>query len=139
MTEAESLVPAEWYVYAARDLLAAKALLNDRDDILAVAGMLLQQAVEKYLKGYLLSKSWRLVRTHNLGQLLKSLIQYEADFADFEDTCLKITYLYFENRYPLRISTPIPRAELEKLFVEADALIARIQGRVPRSSVNPST
>ncbi len=91
--------------------------------------MLLQQAVEKYLKGYLLSKGWRLARTHHLGQLLKALLEYERDFADFEDTCLQITYLYFESRYPLRVTTPITRADLEKLCAEADALIARIQSR----------
>jgi hypothetical protein len=46
MNENDSLIPAEWYEFAARDLGAAKALLNDRDEFLAVAGMLLQQAVE---------------------------------------------------------------------------------------------
>lgn len=91
--------------------------------------MLLQQAVEKYLKGYLLSKGWRLVRTHDLGQLLKALVAYEANFSGFEDVCLKITYFYFENRYPLRLTTPILRADLEQLFSEAEALIARLQSR----------
>jgi HEPN domain-containing protein len=133
MTADESLIPAEWYAYAARDLMAAKALLGERDELLAASGMLLQQAVEKYLKGYLLSKGWRLVRTHDLGDLLKSLIEYEADFGDFEDTCLKVTYYYFENRYPLRVTTPIVRAELESLFEEANSLIAQIQDRASAS------
>ncbi|MBI4769974.1 MAG: HEPN domain-containing protein [Chloroflexi bacterium] len=129
MTENDSLIPAEWYETAARDLGAAKALLGDRDEFLAVAGMLLQQAVEKYLKGYLLSKGWRLVRTHDLGELLKTLVGYESDFSDFEDTCLRITYFYFENRYPLHVTTPVVRADIEKLFAEAENLIVRIQGR----------
>lgn len=128
MTETDSTIPGEWYELAARDLGAAKSLLKDRDEFLAVAGMLLQQAVEKYLKGYLLSKGWRLVRTHHLGQLLKELAVYEADVAEFEDTCLRITYFYFENRYPLRVTTPVARTELERLFAEADALLARIRG-----------
>ncbi len=127
--ENDSLIPAEWYAIAARDHGAAKALLKDRDEFLPVAGMLLQQAVEKYLKGYLLSKGWKLARTHHLGQLLKALIGYEQDFAEIEDACLKITYLYVESRYPLRVATPISRADLEKLFAEAEPLIARIQSR----------
>ena len=94
MNEDESLVPTEWYAYAERDLGSAKALLKDREEFLAIAGMLLQQAVEKYIKGYLLSKGWKLVRTHHLGQLLKALIGYEKDFAEFEDACLKITFFY---------------------------------------------
>jgi HEPN domain-containing protein len=129
MNENDSYIPAEWYEFAARDLGAAKALLNDRDEFLAVAGMLLQQAVEKYIKGYLLSKGWRLVKIHDLSGLLKELLQYEKDFADFTDTCLRITDFYFEHRYPLRVTTPVIRADLEKLFVEADSLIARIQSR----------
>jgi len=95
--------------------------------------MLLQQALEKYLKGYLLSKGWRLNRTHDLSQLLKDLTIHEQEFADFVDTCLRITDLYFESRYPLRLNTPILRADLEKLFAEADILIARIQTRTSTS------
>ena len=129
MSENDSLIPAEWYVIAARDLGAAKALLKDRDEFLAVAGMLLQQAVEKHMKGYLLSKGWQLARTHDLGQLLKALTGYEEDFTEFEDTCLRITDLYFESRYPLRVATAIGRGDLEKLFAEAEPLIGRIRSR----------
>ncbi len=50
MTENDSLIPDEWYAFARRDLAAAKALLRDRDEFLPVAGMLLQQAVEKFIK-----------------------------------------------------------------------------------------
>jgi len=129
MTDNDSLVPAEWYAYAARDLKAAKALLAGQDDTLPVAGMLLQQAVEKYLKGYLLSKGWRLVRTHDLSELLKDVLKYAPDFADFTDTCLWITDFYFESRYPIRLTTPIVRADLEKLFVQAGEMIARLRSR----------
>ncbi|MEK7276554.1 MAG: HEPN domain-containing protein [Chloroflexota bacterium] len=133
MTENDSLIPGEWYAFATRDLAAAKALLRDRDEFLPVAGMLLQQAVEKYLKVYLLSKGWKLIRTHHLGQLLKALMTYEKDFAEFEDVCLRITYYYVESKYPLRVITPVVRADLEKLFTEADTLIARLQSRASSS------
>ncbi|MGQ0604936.1 MAG: HEPN domain-containing protein [Anaerolineales bacterium] len=133
MAAGESLVPTEWYQLADRDLIAARALLDNHADVLAVSGMLLQQAIEKYLKGYLLSKGWRLVRTHDLGQLLKSLIGYEADFNEFEETCLRITDYYFENRYPLQMMTPVVRADLTRLFAEAEVLIARIQSRAAQS------
>jgi len=61
--------------------------------------------------------------------LLKDLTEYEADFADFRETCLRISYFYFESRYPLRLAEPIARVDLEKLFTAADALIARLQSR----------
>jgi len=96
-------------------------------------GMLLQQALEKYLKGYLLSKGWQLRRTHDLGLLLKALIAFESDFSDFADACLKITDFYLENRYPLYVTSPVDRSELEGLFRQAEALIALIRNR----SVSP--
>jgi len=34
-----------------------------------------------------------------------------------------------ESRYPLRVTTPIGRADLEQLFAEAEPLIARILSR----------
>jgi HEPN domain-containing protein len=126
MTDKESTIPGEWYALAARNLRAAKLLLAGPTDLLSVAGMLLQQAVEKYLKGYLLSKGWKLARTHDLGQLLKELVIYEPDFQAFADATLRITYFYIEDRYPLRAAEPVERSELEALFAQAEALIARI-------------
>ena len=56
MSENDSLNPLDWYTVGRRDLKAAQSLLRDDDEVLAVAGLLLQQSLEKYLKGYLLSK-----------------------------------------------------------------------------------
>jgi HEPN domain-containing protein len=81
------------------------------------------------LKGYLLSKGWSLRRTYDLGLLLKSLIEYETDFSEFSDDCLKITDFYTENRYPLYVSSPVERSELEKLFSAAEKLIERVESR----------
>ncbi len=131
MGENDSLIPTDWYEIGERDMTAAKLLLPD-DKLLAVAGMLLQQAVEKYLKGYLLSRGWQLRRTHDLGALLKDLIGYDVDFSVFDDACLKITDFYFENRYPLYVHSPVERAELEVLFSQAESLIALVKGRSAR-------
>jgi HEPN domain-containing protein len=129
MDDNDSLDPPDWYEFGNRDLAAAKALLPD-DKLMPVAGMLLQQALEKYLKGYLLSKGWQLRRTHDLGLLLKALIAFESDFSDFADACLKITDFYLENRYPLYVTSPVDRSELEGLFRQAEALIALIRNRI---------
>ena len=129
MNENDSLNPLDWYTVGKRDLKAARSLLHDDEEVLAVAGLLLQQSLEKYLKGYLLSKGWSLHRTHDLGLLLKSLIEYESDFSEFSDECLKITDFYTENRYPLYVTSPVERSELEKLFPAAEKLIERIESR----------
>lgn len=129
MSEEESLVPAEWYAIAERDLGACKVLLKAEDIFLPVAGALLQQAVEKYLKGYLISKGWALRHIHHLDRLLADLIKYESDFAEFTAACVKISEYYTEQRYSLRSSSKLARAEVEQSLTEAETLITRIKGR----------
>jgi uncharacterized protein len=130
MAPEDSPIPDEWYKMAERDFGAAKVLLRDSGEFLVPAGIFLQQAVEKYLKGYLLSKGWKLVRTHDLNALLNNLVEHESDFADFNDACSQITKLYFENRYSLNADVSPSRAGLEQLFAQAGVLIARIQSRI---------
>lgn len=143
MKPEDSPIPGEWYQMAERDLAAGKVLLGAEDELLVPAGVFLQQAVEKHLKGYLLSKGWELVRTHDLRQLLDDLTEHESDFAEFTATCSQITKFYLENRYALKSREPITRGELERLFVEAENLIARIKDRAappppPPESPSPS-
>jgi HEPN domain-containing protein len=54
MPREESLYPAEWLRIAEKDLARAGRLLSIDDP--EAAGFFLQQAVEKFLKAYLLSK-----------------------------------------------------------------------------------
>jgi HEPN domain-containing protein len=106
MSDSDSLCPPDWYALGKRDFQGALVLLKSDDSLLTVASMLLQQALEKYLKGYLLSLGWQLRRTHDLGLLLKALIEIEPAFAEFTDACLKITDFYMESRYPAHLSSP---------------------------------
>ncbi len=129
MSEEESTVPAEWYAIAERDLGACKALLGDKDVFLPVAASLLQQAVEKYLKGYLISKGWPLRRIHQLDRLVADLTKFEPDFAEFMPACVKISAYYTEHRYTLHPASELTRSEVEESLKVASSLIARIQSR----------
>ena len=133
MSPSESPIPQEWYEMAARDLKAARALLGDDEDLFVASGVLLQQAVEKYLKGYLSSKGWKLVRTHHLGDLLDALSAYESDWAEFKDVCVQLTRFYLDNRYTLKPPEAIQRPELDRLFVDGQTLVDRIQSRATAS------
>ena len=129
MSGEESVVPAEWYVIAERDLGACKVLLGQDDRFLPVVASQLQQAVEKYLKGYLISKGWTLRRIHSLDRLLADLVALEPDFAEFMPACIKISAYYAEYRYSLRLPSPLSRAEVQESLAQAESLIARIQSR----------
>jgi len=76
MPREESLYPQDWFAKARQDVRTVEILLREEGDA-EVAGFHLQQAVEKYLKGYLLSQGWELERIHNLETLLNEAVRFE--------------------------------------------------------------
>jgi HEPN domain-containing protein/predicted nucleotidyltransferase len=93
----------EWLRTAAKDIETLNLLLEHIElDLAEPAAFHLQQIVEKYLKAYLISKGWRLQRTHNLGTLLNEAIKYDSGFGQFAGVCEKVGKWYFEVRYPFQ-------------------------------------
>jgi HEPN domain-containing protein len=64
------------------------------------AGFCLQQAVEKFLKAFLLSCGVTIRRIHILDVLLTDAISSEPTFAQYRLACQKITSFYMLDRYP---------------------------------------
>ncbi|HID62269.1 MAG TPA: HEPN domain-containing protein [Anaerolineae bacterium] len=76
MLPEESLYPADWLRIAEKDLGRVEHLLGVEDP--EAAGFFLQQAVEKFLKAFLLSKGWELERIHDLEALLNAALVYDS-------------------------------------------------------------
>lgn len=89
----------DWLEIAARDLLAAR-LLMERQQCLEIAGFHCQQAVEKGLKAYIIHASGQLVDGHNVTWLCRQAVRYNPDFGDWMEDCAKMNRLYIETRYP---------------------------------------
>jgi HEPN domain-containing protein len=102
----ESLPSEDWYKKAARDMRRVEILLA-ADDVEG-AGFHLQQATEKYLKGYLLGKGWQLRRTHDLEILLNEAMAHDGRFEKHLDYCIMIREFYVQERYPFIGSPPPP-------------------------------
>lgn len=81
MRREESRYPQDWFRIGDKELKRARNLLNLGD--LEGAGFNIQQAVEKYLKGCLLSQGWELRRVHELEVLLNEAIIYDPSFEQF--------------------------------------------------------
>ena len=75
MPREESLYPADWLRIAEKDPGRVEHLLDVHDP--EAAGFFLQQAVEKFLKAFLLSKGWELERIHDLEVLLNEALVYD--------------------------------------------------------------
>jgi len=125
MAHKESLDPSAWFGIGDKDLKRARLLLGADD--LEGAGFNLQQAVEKYLKGYLLSRGWKLKRIHDLDVLVRYAIQYDPSFAGFKPSCQKITQYYFEDRYPEMMPPELDKKDLVESLRAAEEIIAKIK------------
>lgn len=88
MRHKESLYPQDWFAKARKDLHTVEILMREQGDA-EIASFHLQQAAEKYLKGYLLSHGWQLQRTHNLEILLNEAVRIEPRLEDFEISAKK--------------------------------------------------
>ena len=95
----ESRYPADWLRLAEKDLKRVERALRDEDPELW--GFCLQQAVEKFLKAFLLANGWKLKRIHDLGRLLDEARAYDPELTLFRDACQRITDYYVVDRYPL--------------------------------------
>ena len=125
----DSIIPAEWFAQGDLDVQAAEILLAQNGP-LAVVAFHLQQAIEKYLKGFLLSTGWSLRRIHDLEILLQQAIAQDTDFAPFLAACQRITEYYIEARYPIGVTTLFQRGTLQTDLDTTRDLVALIRRKV---------
>ena len=121
----ESVYPNDWFRIGDQELVRAKNLFELEDFI--GAGFNIQQSIEKYLKGYLLSKGWKLKRIHDLEILINEAILYESSFEEFRTECQKITEYYLEDRYPFVISSDLSEEDITDSLKIAENIITRIK------------
>ena len=120
----ESLYPHDWFRIGSKEINRAKLLLNMGD--FEGAGFNIHQAVEKYLKGFLLSRGWKLRRIHDLEALLKDAVGYEPSFDRFHNDCQKITEYYIEDRYPSLVTSILTEEEVRSSIESTNDLINEI-------------
>ena len=70
----------QWYEKADHDIKNATIIIANAPDILDTVCFHCQQAVEKYLKAYLVYKEYDFEKTHNLKYLRETCSIYDSDF-----------------------------------------------------------
>lgn len=117
----------EWFVRGDHDIETAQ-LLYDQDGYTDSIAHHIQQAMEKYLKGYLVIKGQKPPRVHDLDTLLNLAARFEPEWYDrFVELCEKATKYYIDDRYP---PGPVPeydRREIQKDLAAAWDLIESIR------------
>jgi len=128
MPREESLYPADWLRVAEKDLGRVEHLLDVQDP--EAAGFFLQQAVEKFLKAFLLSKGWELKRIHDLEALLNEAMLHDPSLEAFRAVCQKITGFYLVERYPLIVEAGLTEGDVRNSLKEVKGLIEKLRAEV---------
>jgi HEPN domain-containing protein len=95
----DTLKYKEWFETAKKDLKGAK-ILYEHDADYGLVLFHLEQAVEKYIKGYLILKTGMLQEGHSLIRLCKKATAFDNEFRKFIKDCAFLNGYYIETRYP---------------------------------------
>ncbi len=121
--------PHDWFLLAQERLEKADLLFNLCGP--SYSGVeLLQEAVERYLKGYLVAKGWPLERIHDLNRLVEAAMAFDPQFGDFAELAHSLTEQFWEQHYPGGDLTEVG-ADYDDLRQQAGEMIALILASVP--------
>ncbi len=124
MPPEDSLYPADWMRIAEKDLRRVERLRSEDPEL---AAFCLQQAVEKFLKAFLLSQGWHLRRIHNLDALLDDAVAYDDSLETFRAVCQKIAAFYFAERYPFVVETGITETDVRTSLQQIKGLVEKVR------------
>ncbi len=89
----------DWILLADQDLKVSEILVKDEDSLTNIAVFHCQQAIEKYLKSYLIEQNIPLIKTHDLIKL-NGMIKEIKDLGIDKNKLILINEVYIESRYP---------------------------------------
>ncbi len=119
----------EWLDKGKKDIEDAEFLLeNDRSA--ETVSFHIQQAGEKYLKGFLIYNGWKLERIHDLVKLNEEATKIDKSFNRFSNPLRKITNFYFESRYPVGYEVEYTKQELKEAINKTKDLIVLIKKKL---------
>ena len=117
----DSLYPGDWKKIAGKDLERVSRNLREND--LEAAAFFLQQALEKYLKAFLLEQGWKLEKVHVLPNLLDRAVNYLPELEAFRELCERVGDYYFIERYPQLVPLGLEPEDLQKDLQQAKQFI----------------
>lgn len=116
----------EWFERGKRDFESAKVLYVQKgyfDEVI----FLIHQAIEKYLKGYLIFHGWKLKKIHDIETLIVEASKYDNSFMEFLDLSRKLTSFYYETRYPPGPLPEVSDDETKEIIEKAEKIIEFIK------------
>jgi HEPN domain-containing protein len=116
----------EWIERGKHDLEVAKILLAE-EEYSDVVLFHIHQAVEKYLKGFLIYKGWGLKKIHDIELLITEAMSFDDEFQKYLDLGRELTAFYYEERYPPGPITSYSKEEIEETLGVAEEVINKLK------------
>jgi len=110
----------EWVFFADRDLETAEILIGRDNPLTNIIAFHCQQAIEKYLKAFLVKNEIQIIKTHDLIKL-NNMVKEVKDLGIDENKLVIVNEVYSETRYPGNIGLlpdGLPTNEQAHEFVE---------------------
>ena len=124
-------VVKEWFERGKHDLEVANILLAE-EEYSDVVLFHIHQAVEKYLKGFLIYKGWGLKKIHDIELLITEAMSFDDEFQKYLDLGRELTAFYYEERYPPGPITSYSKEEIEEILEEAEEIIDKLKEGIKR-------
>ncbi len=128
MDDAFKKQAGEWFERGLHDIETAQLLYDQRGYTDTIAYHI-QQALEKYLKGYLVLHAKKPPKIHELDTLLNRIAVFDDSFVSFLDLCEKASRYYIEERYPPGPPVEYEYEEIKEDLDRAWELIKKIRAR----------
>ena len=125
MPPEESSYPPDWVRIAEEDFRLVARSLEIREP--RVAAFYLQQAVEKFLKAFLLSNGRRLNRIHDLDRLLNDAVEFDPALNEYRQSVQRITDYYVAQRYPFAAQASLTVDDVRDSLNQVTGLIDHLR------------
>lgn len=118
-----------WIKKADEDLLYGKSSLEDGLEFYSPICFHFHQAVEKYLKAYIVSKELDFQKIHDLTKLLKICAQEDTDFNNLSNLVSELNSYFIEVRYP-EFVTSVEESQAEKALINAEEIATFVKSKL---------
>jgi len=119
-------IAKEWIERGRHDLDVAKILFKNQK-YLDIVLFHIHQAVEKYLKAFLIHNGWKLRKIHDIEILITEAMNFKTEFKKYLDFGRELTAYYYEERYPPGSTYPYSKKEVEKALETAEDIIKKLE------------
>jgi HEPN domain-containing protein len=127
-----SLLLKEWLKKADEDYFFASNHLEYENTFFGQICFHFHQAVEKYLKTYIIANDLHFRKIHNLKELWQICKEKSESFEDVQEECIYLNQFYLETRYPVLWSSSYTKEEAYKAKESAEKVRKLIINNLPK-------